>query len=93
MNDLNSLEKDFFILIEKLKNDTINISDALLTFEDLISKFEFVSQNDISLLDELKKEFKRLSLQIIKLKEIDANIEELESNIEFYKLKLFGQAK
>lgn len=62
MNDLNSLEKDFFILIEKLKNDTINISDALLTFEDLISKFEFVSQNDISLLDELKKEFKRLSL-------------------------------
>lgn len=84
MKTLKELEIGFFHLLEELKNDDLNIVDVLKKFESLISDFESVSKQDVEAINELKKEFKQLSLKIIKLKKIDSKISFLEESIKIY---------
>lgn len=91
MKKLNTLEIEFYNLLNKLKEGNINLKESLIRFEKLITDFEYLSEKDVNEMEELKKEFKQLLLQIDRLNEIDFKIDELEKHIHSYneKLKLF----
>jgi len=87
MKTLKKLEIEFVILIEKLKENQISLKKALIIFERLIDDFECLSEKEINAIDELRKEFKRLTKQIVRIKEIESSIENLENVIQFYQKK------
>lgn len=89
MKKLETLELEFHHLLKDFRKEELSLKEALIRFEKLVDDFECISEKDVKITKELKNEFKKLFLQIEKLKKIDSNILMLENDINYYNNKFY----
>ncbi len=89
MKKLETLELEFHHLLRNFRKGELSLKEALIRFEKLVDDFECLSEKDVKITKELKNEFKKLFLQIEKLKKIDSNILMLENDINYYNNKFY----
>ncbi|CAA0144308.1 hypothetical protein TM902_140061 [Tenacibaculum maritimum] len=86
MRTIQDLNKEINNLILKFKKNIINVSEALIMLETLISDFQILSNVETKILDELKYELFIVLNKLNALKELSKIIsEEKEINLMYKK--------
>ncbi|MDB0602726.1 hypothetical protein PL373_16655 [Tenacibaculum maritimum] len=86
MRSIQDLNKEINNLILKFKKNIINVSEALIMLETLISDFQILSNVETKILDELKYELFIVLNKLNALKELSKIIsEEKEINLMYKK--------